>query len=359
MANMDNQTKILVAAVAGIVLVVAVIAFQPAIQESLAPELQIAWVAVEVAGSGVAEIGPVEIEAGTPFELHAVVEAKGRGGPVYYTEAKALRIEGREVDAARLRRWDRPFEARVRWFTVEASPRYLELATTADFERFRFQERYRSDLPLAWSVPGTVEPAPDENLQDDSALSQREFGTQRYHVAVELYDKIDKVRPKKQVRSWKAEDLFREVDRFPTVRRILPGRLAAVSRVFGLSQLEIAGDAAQELVPRLDELARDGLAFSRATVLRDHLEGAGKSFQDLTWRDVDLVEGSDRWGSGASPGDLLRVGERFVVLYEDRGRSGVLDYEDLCFDFARGAAVRRLGDVFTGSGVVELASLAP
>jgi hypothetical protein len=353
---MDTQTKILAAAVVGIALVVAAVAFQPAIEESLAPELVIAWVAVEVGESGLAEIGPVEIEAGTPFTLHAVVEAKGRSGPVYYTEAKALALAGREVDPERLRRWERPFETRVRWFTIEGNPPFVELATAADLERFRFQGRYRPDWPLAWSVPGEVEPAPDDHFREDPAVS-REFGTQRFHVAVELYDKIDKVRPRKQVRSWGADDVLRETERFPAVRRALPGRLAAASRVFGLTHLEAAAGAPAELSSKIDELARRGLAFSRATVLRDHLEAAGKTFDGLAWRDVDLVAVSERWGDEIAPGDLLRVGERFVVIYEDRGRSGLLDYEDLCFDYARGAAVRRLAEVFTGEGVVELASL--
>lgn len=356
---MDKQTKILVAAIAGIVLVVVAVGFQPVIEESLAPELEIAWVAVEVAGGGAAEIGPVEIEAGTPFTLHAVVEAKARSGPVYYTEAKALTIGGRQVDPERLRQWDRPFETRVRWFTVEGIPPFVELSTAEDLGRFRFQELYRPDWPLAWSVPGEIEPAEDDDLQEDSPSSGGRFGTQRFHVAVELYDQIDRVRPRKQVRSWSADDLVREVERFPAVRRVLPGRLAAASGVFGLTHLEAVGEASQELAPKIDELARLGLAFSRATVLRDHLENAGKSLQDLAWRDVDVVAGAVRWGAGVAPGDLLRVGERFVTLYEDRGRSGFLDYEDLCFDYARDAAVRRLGDVFTGAGVVELASLAP
>jgi hypothetical protein len=51
-------------------------------------------------------------------------------------------------------------------------------------------------------------------------------------------------------------------------------------------------------------------------------------------------------------GDLLRVGARVVVIYADRGQQSVLDYEDLCFDFAAGAIVRALGDVFSGEDSV-------
>lgn len=354
---MDSQTKILTAAVLAVALVALAILLQPAIEEQLAPELETAWVGIEVAGSGTAEVGAVELEAGTPFKLHAVVQARGRKGTLYYTEAKALVVDGREVAPDRLRRWDRPLETRIRWFTVEGIPPYLELAAAEDLERFRFEELYRADWPLTWSVPGTVEPATDDHLGGETRLG---FGTQRYRVNVELYDKIDKLRPKKQVRSWSAEDLRREWQRFPTVHQVLPGRLAPASRVFGLAQLEVAGGAAsRELRREIDALARQGLAFSRATVLRDQLQAAGKRLEDLTWRDVDLVAGGSRWGDAAAPGDLVRVGERVVVLYRDRGRAGELDYEDLCFDYARGAAVRPLGEVFTGTGVVELASLAP
>ncbi len=359
LTEMDSQTKILYGIIAAASLVVLAIFLQPALEEQLAPEIRGAWVGIEVGGSGVAEIGPVEIEAGTPFRLHAVVEAEGRGRrPVYYTEAAALAIAGEKVAPEHLRRWDRPLEPRIRWFTVEGSPPYVELASNADLDRFGFQELYRPDWPLTWSVPGVLEPAKDDHLQDDSQDRRGLFGTQRYHVLVELYNKLDKMRPQQTVRSMRAADLTAAPDRFPTVRQVLPGRLAPVSGVFGLTQLELAGgDGSQELLRQIDDLAKAKLAFSRATVLRDQLREAGRRLEDLVWRDIDLVAAESRWGEPVQPGDLMRVGERIVVLYEDRGEPGVLDYDDLCFDFVLGAAVRRLGDVFSGDGVVELTPL--
>ena len=58
-------------------------------------------------------------------------------------------------------------------------------------------------------------------------------------------------------------------------------------------------------------------------------------------------------------GDLLRVGERWVVLLEDRGISGRADRDDLCLDFDKGPRVNRIGDVFTGDGLIEWASISP
>ena len=48
-----------------------------------------------------------------------------------------------------------------------------------------------------------------------------------------------------------------------------------------------------------------------------------------------------------------------MILYEDQGLPGVLDYDDWCFDFVQGISARSLGAVFSGEGAtVEWASLA-
>ena len=52
------------------------------------------------------------------------------------------------------------------------------------------------------------------------------------------------------------------------------------------------------------------------------------------------------------------VGERFVILAYDQGDPGRLDDGDLGFDFDKGAVLRRLGEIFTGEGLVEWAPLA-
>ena len=116
--------------------------------------------------------------------------------------------------------------------------------------------------------------------------------------------------------------------------------------------------AGRELLDQIEELADHGVAFSRLTVLRDQIRQTGRSLEDLSWTIIDLA-GDARWGQDAGPGDLLRAGDRVVVLYRDGGEPGVVDYGDLCFDYVQGVAVRALSDVFIGSGNdVELASLS-
>lgn len=356
---MDRQTRILWIAIAAVALLVVVLWLQPALEEELAPELRRAWVGIEVAASGTAEVGVVELAAGTPFTLHAVLEAVGRGGrPVYYTRAARLRIAGREVPADQLRVWDRPPAVKVRWFTVEGSTPSLHLDAERGLGSFRLEPFFRADWPSEWAIPGEVDAANDDQLARGSALPQQSFGIQRYQVRIELYGVTETLVPERKVSSPGAADLPADAASFPTVVATLPGRLGPASAVFGLTQIDLPPDAGAELVHAVRQLADERLAFSRSTVLRDQIRGAGEGLTELTWRSVDLTGGAT-WGEGLEPGDLLRAADRVVVLYRDDGVPGVLDYGDLCFDYVRGAAVRALGDVFSGEGeAVELAHLA-
>ena len=355
---MEKQSSLFAVIVVAVGLVFAAVIFKPVVEEQLAPQPVTAWAAIEVAGSGVAAVGPVDLEVGASFRLHAVLEARDRGGePVYYTEAARLRMDGEEVPTQRLTVWDRPQPVKVRWFTVEGPRPYVTLDAEGGIAQFKPQEFLRSDWPLSWSVPGEIDSAHDNHLESPSVEAQR-FGTQRYHVRIELYGSEEALIPERVIRSWGVADLKQHIDRFPTVRMTLPGAARPASRVFGLTQLEPPPAAGREILDQISELAAHDLAFSLLTVIGDQIRQTERPFSELQWTSIDLA-GEARWGADAGPGDLLRVGDRVVVLYEDRGAPGVVDYPDLCFDYVQGAAVRALSDVFIGSGnTVEHASLA-
>ncbi|MEM7354151.1 MAG: hypothetical protein AAF657_25330 [Acidobacteriota bacterium] len=355
---MEKQSSLFAVLVAIIAVIAVGVIFKPVVDEQLAPELVGAWVAIQPEGSGLAEVRPFDLEAGAKFRLHAVLEARDRNGEsVYYTQATRLSLDGEEVPAARLTVWDRPRPVKIRWFTVEGPRPFVTLEPEGGIEQFKPQELLRSDWPLSWSVPGEIDAVHDNHLANVSAERIQRFGTQRYHVRFELYADDKALIPERVIRSWGVDDLKAQIDRFPTVRQTLPGAARPASRVFGLTQLEPPPDASRELLEQIAELARNDLAFSLLTVIGDQIRQSGSSLGDLAWDTIDLA-GDARWGEGVGPGDLLRVGNRIVVLYEDRGVPGVVDYPDLCFDYVQGAAVRALSDVFVGSGnAVEHASL--
>ncbi len=96
-------------------------------------------------------------------------------------------------------------------------------------------------------------------------------------------------------------------------------------------------------------------SFTRLLVLGGLLEDRGLRWQDLTWEPVEPALEPELGAIG--PGDFLRSGERVVVFWKDAGVEGRLDYDDLCFDLAESAAARRLGEIFTGGGVLDWSHL--
>lgn len=369
MADEGTNRKLFWGVVIAAAVAVAVVLAWPEVQEELAPEPVRAWAAIEAEGSGVAEVGVVEIPEGTPFRVHAVLEAerRGGGGTVYYTEAEALSIGGRRVPDEQLRRWRRQLDVRVLWFSVEGVVPFVALEPGDDLSRFRLEPFFHPEWGNGWSVAGELEPANDARLVREQRQGRLPFGTQRYQARIEIYPLAeDKVPAERYVSPGPAEALA-EPEAFPTAVVTLPGAAAPASAAFGLTGIEPPPDAGEALRGELQRLTRERLAFSRLTLLREILDAAGKATDELEWRLVDLDAGppwsADGGGAGeprsegVATGDLLRVGERVVVVYRDRGAEGVLDREDLVFDYARGSVVRPLAQVFAGGGEVEWARL--
>lgn len=369
----DSANRVFFISIIAVSLVALAIFMQPALEEQLAPEPEIAWVAIQCGDDGVAEVGPVQQVLGeASCRLQAVLEARdGDDEPVYYTEAKRLSFWGEEVDSDRLRSWRRGRWVKIRWFTLEGDRPYIRLTSEIGIRSFRMEEFLRSEWPLAWTIPAEIDAANDNHLTNDSKLERQIFGTQRFHVRVEIYRLEDDLIPMRVVRSWGIQDLKQHIDAFPTLRVVLPGRLEPVSQAFGLTQLEPPPDADLQILAQIEELSRQDIAFSRQTLLHDQIQYAGRPLKGLQWQAVDLsgatargeALGQDGAGSDSAPqaGDLVRVGDRVVILYDDQGLPGVLDYDDWCFDFVQGIAVRSLKEVFSGEGAtnVEWASLAP
>lgn len=338
----------------GVLALVAIVMLSGKASEELAPEPRAAHVAIRADGDEVARVGRVELEAGTAFDLFAVLEAETwRGDTVYYTEAPRLEIRGSEVSADALRIWRRPLEARVLWFAVQGSPPYLEIGSEEALAGFELREAFYADWPRTWKVPGSVLAA-STVVEQTPRGRFAEFGTQRYHARIELYGNDSRVVPEMRFRSPGAEELLRDPAGFPTVVAKLPGLLARPSSVFGLSQLELPAAAPRSLRSRLAAWEDARLMFSRLALIGRVLADAGVAWEGLAWEGVEL-DGTAAWGAG---GDLIRAGGRVVIALADRGRDERLDYDDLVFDYERGAAVRSLREVFSGEGLVERARLA-
>lgn len=358
---MASERKILWT-VAGVVSVaILAVVLWPRAKEELAPELLQAHVAVLPEGGDVAVVGPVEVEAGRGFALHAVLEARRRdGSSVYYTEAPALEVAGKRVSAEALRPWDRRGVVKIFWFTVEGFSPYVKLEAEDQLDRFHFTEFFRPEWPSAWTIDGRLDPRFSESLEREALeVRERSFGTQRFQARIEIFEHEEDLTPRQRFISPGGDTLPDAVESFPTIYAALPGSAGPASLAFGLSQLESPPSPPPALFARLSQLTRQRLAFSRVTLVSQVIQAAGLARSELAWTDVDLAAGPP-WGEGrgaVGPGDLVRAGSRVVVLFRDAGTQGTLDRADLCFDYERGAAVRPLSEVFVGEGLVELARL--
>ena len=351
-----SERRYLWIAVGVVVAGALVLSFLPRVREELAPEPRSALVAVSVGDSPVARVGRVELTSDERFELHAVLVAQTRSGEaVYYTEADQLEIDGEAVPAENLRRWDRPGRLVVLWFTLEGYRPYVELESAEQLDEYRFEAAFRPEWGRGWTIAGSVTPRNRNLARDSGPEADLPFGTARYHVRIERYPIAGGTTPSDRYSSPAAEAVL---DPGPSPTRVvmrLPGTLGRPSAVFGLPQLEPAGTTPRAVLARLADWYRDERAFSRLLMLNGMLADRGLAWSDLTWQPLDLAEGPRRESAGT--GDLLRSGERIVVIYRDRGQPGRLDYDDLCFDFFENAAVRPLREVFTGGGVLDWADL--
>lgn len=357
---MSTERRILLIVLAVVGVLVALLFSSEVVEQEVAPKPVAAWVAIEVADSGIARTGPTQLDSGTPFTLHAVVQAETfTGKTVYFTEAPRLELEGSEVSAETLRPWKGPSEPRILWFTVEGYTPFLEAATPEALDTFRFEDHFRADWPRTWSIPGDLRPRAERDLKTGPVDGISRFGTQRYHVRVEIFGPESQITPRLRLQSLSAGDLPDQVEAIATVVSTLPAPLSELSRVYGLTQIEPVSDESLEVAKKLSDWYRQGLTFSRLAVLRAHLASSGLDYEQLRWEAVELG-GDLSWGeSGAAAGDLVRVGNRWVVLLQDRGVDGLLDHDDLCLDFDKGARMRLVGEVFTGDGLVEWARVRP
>jgi hypothetical protein len=347
---------------AGLVAALVAWRFAPTWSEPFRPRLLAASVVVLPEGAAVASDGRHEIEAGRPFRLFAVVEAETFGGErIYFSEAPALSLGGREVPSAAIRPWPADRRALVRWLTIEGFAPYLAVASAADLDRFRLNENFRPEWGTGWSIAGTVDPRL-ALLEAGSPLRPLPFGIQRYAVRVELFDAAGALAPTARWSSPGAEIALAEPARLPTVVAALPPPVAVVSAAFGRTQVDPQPGLSPELESRLSGLVARDFAFEEPALLAAHLAAAGVGADALEFETITLGAGGPRWDEQVGAGDLLRAGDRIVVLYRDADGGGHLDPGDLVFDLHRGLRVLAAAEVFeseTGELRLDHARIAP
>jgi hypothetical protein len=360
-AGRDGESRRIWWIVAAILLALALVRWAPGWKRSLEPRPAAAYVALLADGDAVATDGPHRLEAGRPFRLFAVLEAKAvTGGTVWYSDAPALRLGGRDVPRGSLRRWPAGRIARVRWFTVDGSRPFLDVASAADLDHLRFVESFHPDWGSGWSVPGVVDPQL-ALIEPEDHLRPLGFGTERWAVRIELYGTPAALTPSARASSPGAERVLDDPKPVTSLVATLPGPLGVVSAAFGEPVVKPGPTIDPEARGRIDSWLARGLVIEGDRLLARYLDALGISAEKLAFHDVELGPDGPRWGTDVRPGDFLRAGERLVILDRDRGVPGRLDPEDVVFSFedgARDVVLSRLFAPVDGRLRLELAPVA-
>lgn len=317
----------------------------PRWRAAIGPEPTAAYVVVEPEGAGVASDGLHRIRAGTGFRLHAVLEASTlTGDNVWYTEAPALRLGDREIPADRLRRWPEGRRLRVRWMTVEGAERVIE----PDGQP-RLLENFHPEWGTGWTAAGTVDPALVV-VEPGLALRPLPFGTQRFAVRLESYDSAEAIAPVARWSSPSVEVALAEPQRLTTVVAAAPPPLERLTGVAGAMQHEA------EMPPAGAVGAPEWPPFSYSAprLLAEHLLASGRTVDDLAFRTVTLGPQGPVWETEVAPGDLLRAGERIVIVWADADGGGRLDPSDIVLDLGRGMRLARASSLFAGDDELRL-----
>jgi hypothetical protein len=195
-------------------------------------------VALQPPGARLAIDGAHRLGDQRPYRLFAVLEAVDwRGRTVYFTEAPALMLGGREIDAAAIRPWSGGRIARVRWFTLDPFAPYLEVGAAGDLDRLRLVETFRPEWGEGWSVERTIDP---RVVPLDAALALRPlgFGAERYAVRVELFDDERALTPAARAQSPGTDAADEGGGTRAAVA--LPAPLVALSLAFGKTEIAAA-----------------------------------------------------------------------------------------------------------------------
>ena len=257
------QSKVGLAVLAAIGTLVLFFFVSDEVEERVAPRPVRALVAIESATDGVARTGRAELEPGTSFTLHAVVEAVDwKQETVYYSEASRLIIDGRSIAPEDLRRWDRSDETRVLWFTVEGFKPYVEVGGQDDLDEFHYRENLQPSWPRSWSIPGSLKGSGDAAIRQAQLGDVARFGTQRYHVRVEVFGPRSRITPRERIQSLSADTLPEAADEFATVVVARPGRLRVPTSLFGVPQMELVMPADAQVRQSAQRWIEPGLVFT-------------------------------------------------------------------------------------------------
>jgi hypothetical protein len=345
--RMERDTRLLVWVGSAIVAAVVVIALLWHYQEQGRPVLREVRVVSASANDPVFRDGRRKLAPGESFRLATalLVEQRGRG-QYWLCPCEKLVLAGRETPHVQSSQWpDRDRVLRVFWSTIECAYLGGELTASNASQRLQYRTFLATELGRGVLVDGTLEAHNDDFLAGLPAPPQPVPGTLRYRARVEISARSDRFVPLQAVSSLGPEALPNPS--LPTISRAMEvpkGLHSEVGELFFLpgfvlspGQGEPADDVTLDALGHtVHELVAGRVMASSATFAAVALTGSPvwnrRSLRHLGTLDVlpgrlELRGRPLRWGRDILPGDLIGIGNHWIVLERDNGNE-LLDLND-------------------------------
>jgi hypothetical protein len=298
--------------------------------------------------------GPRTVAADERVQLAVALRLTYRDGSSKWLAAvEELEIDGRTTEHVITTRWpEEDREARVFWFTLEAPVLGGRAGPDDISEKLAYRSFLAQELGNHWLVDGDPEHHADDLVNLGGGAVTVNAGTYRPYVRVEVSGR-SKDAERQAATSLGPEQV--DNPRMVRISRQLPHEIGlnpVAGELFRLPGLEPIEGFDEDLT----ELARQRLATSSWTFASYAVFGEETSspsnLQRLwsgRWNGKRMAPGSNppRWDGGVRTGDLLRQGERWLVLVSDDG-NGTLSARDLVmYSWGRPPALMPLAAALT------------
>lgn len=261
--------------------------------------------------------GPLHLEEGYEINLEGVLKGKKDGKEVYFSNYKNIILKKSKIPEEKILNFENfPYILKFLWFTFEPERIYYYIDSSS-LEEFKWKTFFIKD---------TTEPSlsPPFEAQNTSFLAKAPFGeflgkyygTQRYSLRVEIYDKRAPRVPFKVLHSAKLEDP-------DTAQMVIKGKGERTSPIYyftsygNLPFFSIPPGNLQILKDTINKLITNRWAFG--TLFFCQPKEFKSKVESVLWNGENLLSFFGKpliWGKDLEEGDSMISQKQIIIFYE-------------------------------------------
>lgn len=207
----DLSSFLVLIAILIFIVLIALYIFVLRITPEEVPQFIKAWVVTQVSGDPVASNEPKVVSKDRRVKLYAVIAGRKKDSEeiTYFTNALQLRLDGKEISAKQIERWQKKWgNVKIIWSKIEPMMGSFTNATHPQNTKVLFRDIYCDEWPSIWESKADVNlskpetpPGVKEPEKSEFEEFQQGLGTMRYTIFAVLYWGENRVNPIRKAKS--------------------------------------------------------------------------------------------------------------------------------------------------------------